>query len=151
MNERSFWDRYNPRVPRRWLFLLAGLIWTGVGTLLCLRALGWYTLFPPSLEYPMEGTGVVLAVAGYTFGFSKISHRNITRIHGLPERVCLFAFTAWRGYIMIALMVTLGLLLRNSSIPKQYLALPYLTMGGTLLLGSIPFYRTFFTAGHPGR
>jgi hypothetical protein len=49
-----------------------------------------------------------------------------------------------RGYVMIALMITIGLTLRNSTIPKYYLTLPYDVMGGVLLIGSIRFYRQFF-------
>jgi nucleoside recognition membrane protein YjiH len=151
MNDRAFRERWAPRVPRHWLFAIAGMIWTGVGSLLCYRAVGWYTLFVPPQAYLFEGLGAGLAVAGYVFGFSRITRKNIRRIHGLPERVCLFAFTAWRGYVMIGLMITIGVLLRNSSLPKEYLAVPYMTMGGALLLGSLPFYAAFLkSASHAG-
>jgi hypothetical protein len=60
--------------------------------------------------------------------------------------VCAFAFTAWRGYIIMGGMVVLGLTLRNSSIPKIYLSVPYGAMGGMLLIGSTRFFRRFFTS-----
>jgi hypothetical protein len=87
-----------------------------------------------------------LAVAGYFFFFIKVVQKNIDRISRLPERACLFAFTAWHGYIMIALMMTVGIMLRNASIPKYYLSIPYTAMGGILLIGSLRFYRRFLTA-----
>jgi hypothetical protein len=40
-------------------------------------------------------------------------------------------------------MVTIGITLRNTSIPKYYLAVPYAVMGGILLIGSFSFYRRF--------
>ena len=64
----------------------------------------------------------------------------------MPERANIFAFTAVRGYVMIALMMTLGITLRNSSIPKYFLTIPYFAMGGILLIGSVQFYRQFIAS-----
>jgi len=130
-------------VPRRWLFLVAGIVWTGVGLMLCTRALIWLSQFDVQVEMLIEGGSLLLAIAAYYFGFSKIVQRNMARLHTLPEQVSIFAFTALRGYIMIILMITLGITLRSSPIPKYYLAVPYTIMGGALLLGSLQFYRQF--------
>jgi len=144
MNDRPAWDKWNPRVPRRWLLVIAGFVWTIVGCMLCFRAVGWYGLFPLIPEFASAVFGCALAIAGYRLGFSKVAQKNIKRIHNLPERVCVFAFTAWKGYIMIGLMISIGITLRNSAIPKVYLAIPYTAMGGMLMLGSIQFYASFF-------
>jgi hypothetical protein len=123
--------------------MFAGLVWVAVGLLLCSRTFAWLSPFTLSTEVLLEGAGILIAAAGYMFGFSAIVQRNIERIHALPDRVCAFAFTAWRGYFMIALMITIGVTLRNSSIPKVYLAVPYTAMGGMLLIGSQVFLRQF--------
>lgn len=73
----------------------------------------------------------------------QVVQKNIDRIELLPERACLFAFTAWHGYIMIALMIMIGFTLRNSALPMYYLSIPYTAMGGTLLIGSLRYYRRF--------
>lgn len=96
----------------------------------------WLAPFSWSTEAAFETISLLLALVGYFYGFSKIVRKNVDRIHALPERVCAFAFTPWRGYIMVASMVTLGIVLRNSSIPKVYLSVPYTAMGGMLLIGS---------------
>ncbi len=134
---------YKPAINRRGLFIIAGSIWAAVGLLLCLRAYGWVNGSPAGEETALLGSGILIAGAGYRYGFSKVTQKNITRIHSLPERVCLFAFTAWRGYIMIGLMVTIGITLRSSSLPKIYLVTPYFAMGGALIAGSIGFFREF--------
>ncbi|MGA9365319.1 MAG: hypothetical protein WBW16_13220 [Bacteroidota bacterium] len=139
----EMWIRLRPAVPRHWLFAVGGLIWTVVGLLLCTRAVVWLATFALSTEFLIEIVGVVLASAGYVYGLSKVVQKNITRINGLPDRACAFAFTGWRGYIMIGLMVTLGITVRNSFIPKYYLSIPYTAMGGMLLIGSLSFYRQF--------
>ncbi len=143
---RDPWKKLHPAVPRHWLFLFAGLIWAAVGLLLCLRALVWIAPFSLTTGFILEGMGVLLAAAGYIYGFSKIAKKNIARIQSLPERVCAFAFTAWKGYVMIGLMVTIGITLRNSAIPKEYLVIPYTAMGGMLLTGSRRFFAQFLSA-----
>jgi hypothetical protein len=134
---------FHPAVPRHWLFAFGGLIWTAVGLLLCTRALVWLATFALSTEFLIEIVGVLLATAGYVYGLSKVVQKNIARISGLPDPACAFAFTGWRGYVMIGVMVTLGITLRNSFIPHYYLSIPYTAMGGMLLIGSLSFYRRF--------
>ena len=94
----------------------------------------------------MESASVAIAVTAYLLWFSKLVLRNIARIHTLPEWACAFAFTAWHGYLMIGLMMTLGIVLRNSPIPRIYLAVPYAIMGAILLVGSFRFVREFLAA-----
>jgi hypothetical protein len=112
--------------------------------MLCARAVGWLSEFGYSIEVEVEAAGVLVAVICYMYGFSKIVKRNIARIHSLPERVSIFAFTAVRGYIMIVLMVSFGIILRTSMEHKYYLSVPYTAMGGALLIGSFQFYRQYF-------
>jgi hypothetical protein len=143
---RSLSSRLNPAVPRHYLFALAGALWTIAGVLLCVRGEIWLEVFPLGMEFALESIGVGLAVAGYLFVFIRVVQKNLDRISRLPERACLFAFTAWYGYLMIALMMTIGMALRNTEIPKYYLSIPYTAMGVILLIGSLRFYRRFLAA-----
>ena len=145
-NQNSLLARLNPAVPRRYLFALAGVLWTAAGILLCVRAEIWLEAFPIGMEFALEAISIGLAGVGYVLLFVNVVERNIDRIGRLPERACLFAFTAWYGYIMIAFMVTLGITLRNSSVPKYFLSIPYTAMGGILVIGSLRFYRHFLVA-----
>lgn len=135
--------RLNPAVPRRYLYVLAGVLWTIAGGVLCVRALVWLDRLSLGAEVVLETTSLVLSIAAYIFLFARLVQKSIDRIAMLPDRVCLFAFTPWRGYIMIILMITLGLGLRSTPIPRLYLSIPYAAMGGTLLIGSVRFYRHF--------
>jgi len=139
--------RFNPAVPRRTLFAISGGLWTIAGLMLCLRGEEWLEVFPLGMELGLEALSALLAVAGYLLFFIHIVKKNIDRISFLPDRACLFAFTAWRGYLLIVLMIGLGIWLRNSVIPKYYLSIPYSVMGMILLLGSFRFFRQFFFAG----
>jgi len=144
-SESSLLTKLNPAIPRHYLFAIAGVLWTIAGGVLCVRGEIWFEVFPVGTEVALETISIGLAVAGYYFLFTKVVKKNIDRIGSLPQRACLFAFTAWHGYIMIATMVTIGITLRNSTLPKYYLAIPYTAMGGILLIGSLRFYRRFVT------
>jgi hypothetical protein len=139
-------SRFKPAVPRHYLFAIAAVLWTIAGVILCVRGETWLKDFSRGTEIALEAVSIALAVPGYLVLFTKIVQKNINRIGGLPERPCLFAFTAWHGYLMIALMVTIGITLRNTAIPKYYLSVPYSTMGVILLMGSFRFARTFLVS-----
>jgi len=141
---RGILYRLNPAVPNHWLFLLAGFLWTGVGTFLCIRAFLWLETLHDLSAALFGASGAVIAVAGKRFVFANVARKNVGRIFRLPQRACFFAFTAWRGYAMIAVMIILGITLRNTSIPKQYLAPLYIAMGGALVLSSLVFYKSFW-------
>lgn len=91
----------------------------------------------------VEAAALAIAVALYRTGFSKLVRKNIDRIGRLPERACLFAFTAWKGYAIIAVMMGAGIALRNIPFPRYFLSGPYTAMGGMLLTGSFGFYQAF--------
>ncbi len=136
-------QRFNPAVPRHFLYGISGLLWTLAGGILCVRGAIWLGGFPILGIASLEAIALALGGAGYVFLFAGIVRKNIARIGRLPDRACVFAFTAPRGYVMIAVMMTAGISLRGSSIPMYYLSLPYTAMGGMLLSGSVVFYREF--------
>ena len=146
VSKSSIISKLNPAVPRYYLFGLAGAFWTFAGLVLCARAILWLNVFPLSIEIALETTSIAVAIIGYLFLFVKVVQKNIDRIGQLPENACVFAFTDWQGYVMIALMITVGITLRNTSIPKYFLAVPYTAMGAILLIGSAKFFRRFATS-----
>ena len=141
-----FLARLKPSVPKNCLLGLAGLMWSAVGTMLCWLAYDWLTGIHWTRAVAMGFSGLVLALSVYRFGFSKIARGNIERIRCGPESACLFSFQAWRGYLIIGLMVAIGAVLRSSPFPKSYLAVPYATIGGALLLASLLYYSRLWRA-----
>lgn len=139
--------KLNPAVPQRWLLLIAGIMWTGVGAMLCLRSLDWFHALHNHSGYFFGAAGIALAFVAYRFMLAKAARKNITRISLLPQRAGIFSFTPWKGYMMIAIMMTAGITLRHSSIPRQDLAPFYLAMGGALILGSLEFFIGFWSCG----
>ncbi len=142
----SLLHRLKPALPRPWLMALAGLMWTGVGVMLCRYAFVWLAN-PPSWPWAGLGlTGILAAAPIYRLGFGKLARRNIERIQQLSDRACLFSFLAWKSYAIVAVMITGGVLLRHSAIPKQYLAIVYAAIGGGLFLSSFVYYGRLYGA-----
>lgn len=137
---KKFLIRYKPAVPIQWLLALAGVMWTGVGILLCSYAHTWLKVLPWRRLLLPYVLGSIFAGIVYRFGFSKIALKNIRRILEYKEKACFFSFQEWKGYLIIAVMMTMGILLRKSPLPKSYLAVLYLTIGGGLFLSSFHYF-----------
>jgi len=125
------WRALNPSVPRPWLIALAGLLWCAVGVMLWLHAVAWLRDLRGEMALPVT-LGVGLGVIAHLALFARTARRNLARLRSYPPRACLFAFQAWRGYLMIALMIALGLLLRHLPVPRHSLAVAYSAIGTAL-------------------
>jgi hypothetical protein len=97
----------------------------------------------------LVAAGLLLGMFITRIGFSQIVEKNIKRIRKLPEWPCLFAFQAWKSYLLIAVMISMGIFLRQSHfVPRYLLAVGYLGMGSALLWGSFRYLREW--AGERG-
>lgn len=137
--------KFDPAVDKRILIALSGAAWIIVGVILLKLAFGWLSPFDLKSSFLPGITGVTLALLIHHFGFLKLVDRNIERIMQMKDKVCIFAFQAWKSYLIIAVMVGMGMTLRQSSLPKPYLAVIYIGFGGSMLLSSIRYIRTFIT------
>ena len=129
-------------VPKQWLYLLSGLMWSGVGIVLGSYAYNWLCVLPPKSILAWTLPGIFLASLIYFFGFSRLAKQNIRRIQELPRnRPSLFSFQEWNSYPLIVFMISLGLYLRiYSPVPKPILGTIYLGIGGGLFSSSIHYY-----------
>lgn len=135
--------KFNPAIPARWLMLTAGGMWSAVGLLLGSYAVRWWMASTPWFILILVFVGVILAITAYFTQFRKLARKNIARIKGFNNKVCIFAFQAVKGYLIIVVMMAGGVLLKHSSIPKEYLAIVYCAIGGALFLSSTEYYVHF--------
>ena len=142
----NFIRMHNPKVPKRWLLLLAGLLWTGVGILLSALAVTWLVKAISIASFLLGLSGIGISIIANRFQFTRLAVKNINRILSLNDKAYIFSFQAWTGYLIIAVMMSTGILLRSSPIPKPYLAVVYFAIGGALLQASLNYYRYFFRA-----
>jgi hypothetical protein len=131
-----------PAVDKCWLHLIAGMLWTTVGVMLLNLAVGWLVPvgLPAALAYAFAG--LLLALGFYFLSFSKLAGKNVGRIEQIEaDKTCIFAFQAWKSYPLILFMIALGITLRHfTPIPKPFLAIAYIGVGGGLFLSSLLYY-----------
>lgn len=130
-----------PSIPRRYLLFVAGIVWTFAGGMLLYKGISLFRIYRDFLWLKIT----ISAIGGglfYLLLFSKISFKHAWRIINLKhENPCLFAFFNVRSYIMMAVMITSGVLLRKSGIVSpEYLSVLYVTMGIPLFLSALRFY-----------
>jgi len=135
---------FSPAVDKRVLLFLAGMMWVTVG--LMLMRLSWRWLSAPGVRgaWAYAGTGTAAALVIHHFGFLKIVDKNLGRILPMSGKRCVFSFMSWRSYLLVAVMITMGVLLRHSPIPKPWLSVLYIGIGLSLVLSSIRYLRVLY-------
>ncbi len=135
--------KFDPAVDKRILVAVSGTIWTAVGILLCNHAVNWLSeAMNQNVLWP-GSAGIILALCIHHFGFVKLADKNIKRIMDKEGKVCIFGFQPWKSYFIILIMVGMGIILRQSSIPKPYLSIIYMGFGGAMFLSSLRYHRIF--------
>lgn len=129
-----------PAAPKFILFLISGLMWSGVGIFLNSYAIRWINNDIEVNIIMIIGVGILIALLIHRFGFNKIVLKNCNRISQMNEFPCIFSFMAWKSYLLVFVMISLGLTLRLSSIPRSYLAIIYIAIGCALIISSIKYY-----------
>ncbi len=135
--------KYDPAVDKRFLIALSGIIWSIVGIILCILAINWLSQTTAKNATWPGIAGLILSLLIHHFVFLKLVDRNIERIISKKGKVCIFAFQPWRSYFIILIMVGMGMVMRNSPLPKSYLSIIYIGFGGAMLLSSFRYHRIF--------
>ncbi len=137
--------KIKPAVNKRVLLFLAGFMWLAVGTMLLFLSFFWLNEFRIHGAFIFSGIGVIVALVVHHFGFLKIVDKNLGRILPMEGTKCIFSFITWKSYIIVAVMVATGALLRHSPIPKPYLSILYIGIGLALLLSSVRYLRVLLS------
>jgi hypothetical protein len=146
MNMNSYLNnkKWKPGVHKAWLLFIAGILWTGAGFMLDLLSYSWLKNEILHKAIISSTTGFALALIIHHFGFLRIVDKNLNRIIPMEGKRCLFSFISWQSYIMIAVMICMGYILRHSPLPKLYLSVIYSAIGTALILSSIRYLRYLF-------
>jgi hypothetical protein len=90
--------------------------------------------------------GFSAAIVIHLYGFSKIADKNLNRLLPMEVKKCVFSFMTWKSYLIVLFMVSLGITLRHSSLPKQYLSIVYNGIGLALFLSGTKYLKAIFVA-----
>jgi uncharacterized membrane protein len=136
--------KFTPRADKKVLIFLAGLMWCGVGVMLIRYAITWLSVLSIKQQVIFFVIGFGVALPIHLFGFSKIASKNLNRLLPMEVKKCVFSFMTWKSYLIVLFMVSLGITLRHSSLPKQYLSIVYNGIGLALFLSGIKYLRAVF-------
>ncbi|EFK05799.1 conserved hypothetical protein [delta proteobacterium NaphS2] len=137
--------KIKPAATKEVLLFLAAFMWVGVGAMLLCLSFIWLKAFHVHGSLLYCAIGVAVALLVHHFGFLKIVDKNLGRILPMEGRRCIFAFMPWKSYVIVAVMVAMGILLRHSPIPKPYLSILYIGIGLALILSSIRYLRALIS------
>jgi hypothetical protein len=136
-------EKFTPATDKKVLVIMAGLMWCGVGVMLVRYAITWLSVCTGKEQIMFYSVGFLAAMPIHHFGFLKIADKNLNRILQMTGKQNVFTFMTWKSYIIVVIMISMGIALRHSAIPKKYLSVLYNGIGLALFLSGIRYLRVF--------
>lgn len=138
-------DKYKPGVPKRYLLLIAGIVWTIAGSILFIKGSNYVLQFSHYKTFRFI-IAIIFGISFYWILFTRISLKQINRIKAIDIiKPCLFSFFNFKSYILMALMISMGIILRKTNlINHDILYTFYIGMGIPLLLSAARFYFAWY-------
>lgn len=133
------------RVRRRTLLILAGTIWVVAGVnVLRIGILDW--IESRELSITMLAESLVIGVLFFGLVLRRLLTKNTKRMKAKTKTDnCPFSFFDTKGWLMMALMITLGVLARTYDwLPVKFVAVFYVGLSCALIITGIIFIRYFF-------
>lgn len=124
------------------LLLIAAIVWAVAGINILIIGLREYAPY-------WSWVNVLLSIAIFavfqTFIFGRLVKKHTLRITGYTEETEYFwKFFDLKSFIIMAFMITLGVILRNTpAVPRVFIAVFYTGIGSSLLLAGILFGRNY--------
>lgn len=132
----SWIESHKPAVAAHLHLLLAGLMWTAVGTALAVFGGRWLWLSRGPAAPWLAAAAVAVGVAKSRFVLDRAARRIVDRIRERGDGRCVGGFLSLGSWGFVAVMVVAGRLLRGSHIARSLLGAIYLAVGTALLLSS---------------
>lgn len=136
-------ERWKPAAGVRAHLFSAALLWTAVGSGLSAAGIAW--CFGSALPWAL-----ILAAGGVAAGLAKgryvlrtMAERNAVRIVARGDGRCLGGFLSLKTWLLVVLMMTSGIILRRSAVPRPVLGVLYSAVGTALLVASVVLWRAF--------
>ena len=126
-------------MSRKYLYIVAGLIWGIPGVIIAIKGIKAYCIQPSeNLWWLLMITVAVLTA--FFFMFRRIVDRYCDRIAALPDKVSIWQTFPTRGWILVVFMTCLGIVLKYiPAIPTAFTASFYSGLGPMLVLASARF------------
>lgn len=132
-----------PRAPMWAHYLMAALLWTGVGCFLLYRGVSEALLLEGGrLTAVALGAAAVGAVKGFKV-MRPAARKGADRIAGRGDDRCLGGFISFKTWALVIAMGIMGKFLRSAHLPHWLLGFLLGGVGTALLLGSVVYWQSF--------
>lgn len=134
-------SRLKPGASTSVHLFVAALMWTVIGIFLMTRGVVWLVgVHRLWIVLP----AVVLGSFKALFVLDRSSAKIIRRINETCDGKCIGGVYSIKTWLLVLVMMLSGFLLRNSSLPKEFLGLLYVTIGWALFLSSRNAWRVWY-------
>lgn len=150
----AWFDRMKPQASCRTQLLLAGGMWLVVGALLWYLGVAWILEGRDAgSSLLLVGIGVLLGIAKATFILDRVAVKIAERIVDRGDGHCAGGFFSLRNWMLVAVMIALGRLLRGGLVPVAIVGTLYIAIGTGLAVSSRRVLAGWWrgSAGIPGR
>jgi hypothetical protein len=112
-------------------------MWAVGAVILLVRGLGF---LHDSWFAALIALAVVLGVLKSRYLLDRVARKAVLRIYH-RGKACYFGFFSWKSWLFVGGMMGGGILLRNSGLPKDFLAVLYVGVGSGLVLADRIFWQ----------
>ncbi len=126
------------------MFAIIGLLWFLSGTFLVVISAIQAVSSSIQQVFILFILGSLLAFVVYYSAVRKIVTNNIHRIVSMPDKVHMTAIGTLKTYVSAVFLLLIGIVILFSSLPREYISVFTISVGGSLIIGSISFFRRYF-------
>jgi len=125
--------RLKPNASRSVHLFVAALLWTAVGLMMMSRGIVWLNAIDKLwIALPALLIGFIKSLVM----LDKSAKKSIDRIISTCDGRCLWGVYSVKTWLLILVMMITGFLIRNSSLPQEFLGLFYISIGWALFFSS---------------
>lgn len=143
-------ESHKPAAAASVHLLLAGAMWTVVGTGLAVVGGRWLWRSPSAAAPWLAAAAVVIGVAKARWVLDRAAAKIVDRIRSRGDGRCVGGFLSLRSWALVLLMVVAGRLLRGSHVARSLIGTLYLAVGTGLVLSSRIAWRAWRRPPAPG-
>ena len=128
----------------QWLAFMAGIIWLAAGFNVCrIGVEAWRALTATTAGMVL---GSLATLVLFSVMFVKMLFKNVRRIGRIyPAHRRIWHLMPLRSYLVMAVMITLGIILRScQAVPRTFIASFYVGLGGALMLAGAVYLSALF-------
>lgn len=126
-------------VNRQFLVFMAGVVWILAGVnILRIGIMTWINISSFQLFRVCEA--IVVFLLFFNFVFKKLFYKHTKRIEQKKDKSCPFAFFDVKGWIVMAVMITVGILVRKFQLlPNTFISVFYVGLSSALIITGVLF------------